>query len=611
MKTYHVGGLNPLRRFSTLGEAILKAKDDDVIHVHKNISETVTINKNIIIKGNNHILTVPQGKMGIHTEKPLEVYDLKLHMMPRANGIVTQSNLHLENVEVKIIGPNREMYPTIMVSGASKVYMEKCRLMSITLMEDVSGEIVDTVFQSYYKGHISLATSEDKSSLKGNVMLTDCVLRSVVISGTCVIRDCEIDKYVDIYGHSQLINPCFNIQNETVKKNKYKNEPKNGPLSRQNNNRYGLMLTNNAEVIIKNYKVEHVSENYLGIYANNAVVTVEDTHNDTEQITHKIDDTTLSFKDTKDKNYWAITGGTVAYVRSTINSNNEHETATQKLDAMIGLADVKQQIKSIMNTIEMNRGNTDKNFDFSYNMIFSGSPGTGKTTIAEIVAEALFEIGAIPQNKFTEATSDEFVKGYVGQTGENTRKILDKALGGVLFIDEAYELTVKDNENSFNSEVISVLIRYMETHRNDLVVIAAGYTKEMNEFLSSNPGLVRRFQIIEFQDYTNQELAEIFEKIRSSYGDEYANEGLKDLIIPLFHKLTTLNLSIPDSKGRITNGGNGGLVRNVYQQIIQARNNRCVDQNDNSAQNMRLTQQDILIGFKVELDKAEKRRIQT
>ena len=256
-----------------------------------------------------------------------------------------------------------------------------------------------------------------------------------------------------------------------------------------------------------------------------------------------------------------------------------------------------------MNTIEMNRATANSDFEFSYNMIFAGEPGTGKSTIAKIVAESLFEIGAIPQNKFTTATSDEFVKGYVGQTGENTRKILDAALGGVLFIDEAYELSTNSGQNSFNSEVLSVLIRYMEEHRSDLVVIAAGYSKEMKDFLASNVGLTRRFQWIQFEDYTTQELTDIFEAMRSSYGDTYQNPALADIIYPLFDKLVNTNLSHPDVNGRVTNGGNGGLVRNVYQQIVQARNNRFVAGNGDKS----FTQNDIVTGFKTEINKALQR----
>ena len=184
------------------------------------------------------------------------------------------------------------------------------------------------------------------------------------------------------------------------------------------------------------------------------------------------------------------------------------------------------------------------------------------------------------------------------------RDILDKALGGVVFIDEAYQLSVKNGQNTFNDEALSVLIRYMEDHRDNLVVIAAGYTKEMKEFLASNVGLSRRFQWIEFEDYTAQEMSEIFELVRDSYKDEYDDARLKAIIPALFDKLIQVNLSIPDANGRVTNGGNGGLVRNVYQQIVQNRNNRVVNGGTN-----KITKEDIEFGFKQQIQAALSRKL--
>lgn len=231
---------------------------------------------------------------------------------------------------------------------------------------------------------------------------------------------------------------------------------------------------------------------------------------------------------------------------------------------------------------------------------------THNTTIAKIVGEALFEIGALPENKFTEATVDSLIKGYVGQTAENTRQILDNALGGVLFIDEAYQLTVKDGQNTFNDEAISVIIRYMEEHRNDLVVIAAGYSKEMKEFLASNPGLSRRFQWVEFEDYSKEEMSEIFELMRKSAKVEYDDPRLPVLLPVLFEKVIKLNLQTPDVKGRTTNGGNGGLVRNVYQKIITQRNNRVMNTGSN---NHNITKEDIVNGFKEEIAGINNRKL--
>lgn len=604
MKTIHVGGLSPIRRVKTLADAIERADHDDTIEIHKDIFESVHIDKNIIVNGNGKSFTVPQGKMGISHSQPYVLNDITFVVPTRSNAFVADKDIEMTNVHISLIGPMREIYPAVHIKGTARARFIDCTLNKVLADYDTIVEYDNCTFESYYKGNVQLSTREDMSLLYGQSIMHDCRLRSMALFGSSVIRDSYILKYVDIEGPVHFENITFQLVSEELTKRFLKKEPPSGPLQHDTQSKYGLAIRKQANVVIDNYMVERADDGFLGIYADKAELSVKNVHETINNVRHLIKDSTISYQDVIDENYWDLMDGTAAYVRSNVNGNTDHVTAKEKLDGMIGQHMVKEQVESIMNTIEMNRKSGNNDFGFSYNMIFAGSPGTGKSTIARIVAEALFEVGAIPQNKFTQATSDEFVKGYVGQTGENTRKMLDNALGGVLFIDEAYELAVKDDRSSFNSEVISVLIRYMEEHRDNLVVIAAGYNEEMKDFLASNIGLTRRFQWIQFEDYTNEELFHIFEQIRESYSDSYADEKVQRIILPLIAKLTKINLSIPDSKGRVTNGGNGGLMRNVYQAIVQARNNRVVKHGGDSA----LTQEDVLIGFKSEIQKAEYRR---
>lgn len=604
MKTIHVGGLNPIKRVKTLTEAILRANHDDTIEIHKDIFESVKIDKNIIINGNNNKIHVPQGTVGITHTQPYILNDVTFLVPTRSNAFVIDKNVEMSNVHNIPIGPMRELYPTAHIKNNATVKFINCTLNKLLTDNGTTVEYDNCTFESYYKGDVHLSTREDMSLLYGKTIMRECALRSLTLFGPTSVTDSKIIKYVDVEGAATFRNTAFELISETLSKKFIKKEPQNGPLRNNTQSKYGLAVRPSAEVTLDNYFVNRADDGFLGIYADRASISVSNVHEEINNVRHLIKNTTVSYQDVIDENYWDISGGTTAHVRSNVNGNTDHITAKEKLDSMIGQQAVKDQVDSIMNTIEMNRQSGNNDFGFSYNMIFAGSPGTGKSTIARIVAEALFEVGAIPQNKFTQATSDEFVKGYVGQTGENTRKILDNALGGVLFIDEAYELAVKDDRNSFNSEVLSVLIRYMEEHRDNLVVIAAGYNEEMKEFLASNVGLTRRFQWIQFEDYSNDEMHRIFEQIRESYGDRYQNEQVATLVLPLITKLININLSIPDAKGRITNGGNGGLMRNVYQAVVQARNNRVVKTGGDSA----LSQDDILIGFKSEMQKAEHRR---
>ena len=190
-------------------------------------------------------------------------------------------------------------------------------------------------------------------------------------------------------------------------------------------------------------------------------------------------------------------------------------------------------------------------------MVFLGNPGTGKTTVARLIGDILYNLKYIKQNKLIEVSSKDLVAEYVGQTAVKTMNVVEKAMGGILFIDEAYALAVKNNDNSFNAEAIATLIKAMEDYRDDLVVIFAGYTKEMQDFLNSNSGIVSRIgYTLEFDDYTNEELIEIFKGMVSKAGfilEDDAIDEVKKLI---------------DENRGMKNFGNARFIRNVYERSV-------------------------------------------
>lgn len=610
MKTYHVGGFNPINRFKTLKEALenKKVHDDDTIIIHKNLNETVKVTKNVIIQGNGHTFSVEQGKAGIKTVSPCEIHNLKFSVQPRANAILAQNDILLDQIEVSLNGPVRAFYPLVLVQGAHKAVISSSKLMLLSLDGPTRSEITDTEFLDYYPGNVMLSTRDNMSVIYGDTTINNCRLHSIRLSGNATVKDSQLDRFVDIDGlknvkvQTTLTDCVIDTTSQQVKKNAFKKEPKSGPLKNRMDNKYVLALRPDSNVRISNLQIQQTQDGFMGIFGEDTNLIYQNTNLSDQGIKNRLVDSNLSLKKTNDQNFWQLDGKTsAAYVRSKLNASMEYETAMEKLDKMIGQQGVKDKIHSIMNTINQQNATDNKDFSFSYHMIFAGDPGTGKSTIGHIVSQALYEIGAIPENKFTFVDSSDIVQGYIGQTGQKMREILDKAIGGVLFIDEAYQLTVKKGEKSFNSEAITPLVQYMDAHRTDLVVIAAGYNKEMKEFMASNVGFTRRFQWIQFENYTSNELAEIFDSMRESYGDKYADPKLDKLIAPLFHKVTQTYLSIPDANGRVTNGGNGGLARNIYQDIATARNNRIANTSDH---NQALEQQDILIGFKQQLIKA-------
>ena len=610
MKTYHVGGFNPINRFKTLKEALKskKVQDDDTIVIHKNLNETVKVTKNVIIQGNGHTFSVEQGKAGIKTVSPCEIHNLKFSVQPRANAILAQNDILLDKIEVSLNGPVRAFYPLVLVQGAHKAVISSSKLMLLSLDGPTRSEITDTEFLDYYPGNVMLSTRDNMSVIYGDTTIDNCRLHSIRLSGNATVKNSQLDRFVDIDGlknvkvQTTLTDCVIDTTSQPVKKNAFKKEPKSGPLKNRMDNKYVLALRPDSNVRISNLQIQQTQDGFMGIFGEDTNLIYQNTNLSDQGIKNRLVDSNLSLKQTNDQNFWQLDGKTsAAYVRSKLNASMEYETAMEKLDKMIGQQGVKDKIHSIMNTINQQNATDNKDFSFSYHMIFAGDPGTGKSTIGHIVSQALYEIGAIPENKFTFVDSSDIVQGYIGQTGQKMREILDKAIGGVLFIDEAYQLSVTKGEKSFNSEAITPLVQYMDAHRTDLVVIAAGYNKEMKEFMASNVGFTRRFQWIQFENYTSNELAEIFDSMLESYGDKYADPKLDKLIAPLFHKVTQTYLSIPDANGRVTNGGNGGLARNIYQDIATARNNRIANTSDH---NQALEQQDILIGFKQQLIKA-------
>ena len=190
------------------------------------------------------------------------------------------------------------------------------------------------------------------------------------------------------------------------------------------------------------------------------------------------------------------------------------EDLLAELDSYTGLKAVKREVHDLIDLARveaLRREHGLPTADLSLHMVFSGSPGTGKTTIARLMARIYHTLGILSKGQLVEVDRSGLVAGYVGQTAIKTRKVVDSALGGVLFIDEAYALN-GGGENDFGQEAIDTILKAMEDHRDDLVVIVAGYEELMERFIHSNPGLESRFnRFLHFADYTAEELLEIFE----------------------------------------------------------------------------------------------------
>ncbi len=229
------------------------------------------------------------------------------------------------------------------------------------------------------------------------------------------------------------------------------------------------------------------------------------------------------------------------------------------LNELVGLEKVKKTLYDLVDLITLKNKTHDdlKINNVNLHMVFLGNPGTGKTTVARMISEILYDLKYIKQNKLIEVSSKDLVAEYVGQTAVKTMNVVEKALGGILFVDEAYALADKNGENTYNGEAIATLIKAMEDYRDNLVVIFAGYTKEMQDFLDSNSGIVSRIgYTLEFDDYTNQELIDIFKGMVTKAGFILEDGALDEV-----NKLI-------DEHRIDKNFGNARFIRNVYEKSI-------------------------------------------
>ncbi|MBT9281109.1 MAG: AAA family ATPase [Hydrogenibacillus schlegelii] len=238
------------------------------------------------------------------------------------------------------------------------------------------------------------------------------------------------------------------------------------------------------------------------------------------------------------------------------------------LAEIIGLENVKNTIRDIYYTVRANRERQASGLETSgqlLHMMFYGNPGTGKTTVARLVGRMFREMGVLSRGHFVEVEASDLIAGYVGQTGPKTQAKIREALGGVLFIDEAYALVPEDDtRNSFGPEAIAVLIKAMEDHRDNLCVILAGYEDEMKRLLKVNPGLRSRIPfVLHFPDYTPPELLRIFvaEATKRQYRIE--RDG-GEYLLELF---TTYQANMREL-------GNGRFARNVLERAILAQSRR-------------------------------------
>ncbi len=258
------------------------------------------------------------------------------------------------------------------------------------------------------------------------------------------------------------------------------------------------------------------------------------------------------------------------------------EDLLAQLDALCGLDAVKKEVRSLINLVKVRKMREEHGLavpPMSLHLVFMGNPGTGKTTVARLLAKLYHAIGVLGTGQLVETDRSGLVAGFVGQTALKTQEVIDKALGGILFIDEAYALTNKEGGTDFGQEAVEVLLKNMEDHRDDLVVIVAGYTNLMQQFIHSNPGLESRFnKYLYFEDYNAQQLLLILESTCKKNCYQLAEDAKEKAAQLLSEAYET----------RDVNFGNARDVRNLFEKLVARQSDRIANAEHPSKEDLML-----------------------
>lgn len=531
MAKYTVRGLTLINYMKDLRAALNKAQaDDDIVWNGTEKNTGLQINVPLRIVGSGARMKVPEHQTGIVMNGSGNFMMSNVHFSCKqiCNAIQIldwDGNIKFDNIKSDYNTRHLEKaYPTITGSNIARtnIAINSSEVWSAVLNKPISVVLTNDLFD----GHSYFASKNmyiDNSKLltefsidSDKYSITDCSADNLTISGNGILKNVHISKKLSISGDTEIDELHFDQP-------KIKVFLKNGTFTIKNTDLSNVILmTEDAEIVVK--------------------------------------DNTLLPKDAIKNN-------------SQISNQTENESSSKslyELNSLIGLTSVKQVIQKYINAARVEKAREHENLatsDMSLSMVLAGSPGTGKTTVAKLIGKILFEQGIMPTSKFVHVGRKDLISNHVGETAIRTGNKIKEAIGGVLFIDEAYSLLPSDDSKDWGNEAINTLTDDLEERHNDLIVILAGYTDKMKEFFDrANPGLKSRFSTwVEFPDYTTKELYLI------------AQMKLEKQFILSNEVKAYVYKAIENFKNSGVAEGNGRFVRIFTQEITFAQSNRITE----------------------------------
>ena len=600
MTELYVGGFGLRNHYKTLKDAISKAREGDTILLNKSVEiGTVIVTKNLEINGQNNTIKIQEGGAGLEFRtKRAIVKNVTIFQSKHCNGVVNETPngvIDLENVTFTFSQKNdpRDIYSPIFASNTATVTLTNITA-EFCSFEASHISTRHSTFGDFFGTQSALSASKiqiDNSTLTNIYLQAETLTSSTLTTyGECYCRvnTLDIDK----------INFLFYNDPEKIFRKKFKDS------SFVKEDITCFTINNCEKAIIHDMRIATNEKVYqarlLQIIVTNLTLKRSKKSKSLQDSLAQNSTITLIAGDT---NKWNLFNSEI--VNSSTTGKGQ-SSGYKKLQEMIGLASVKEQIENFMAVASMQAERAARGFSqedvSNMNMVFGGAPGTGKTTVAKIIGQMLFEEHILPTNKFKVTTRKDFVSKYIGATAQQTHDVFMSALGGVLLIDEAYSL-LPHGEQDHAQEAIDQLVMDITEHKGEILVVVAGYTNDMHEFIEKgNPGLKSRFpNWIEFPSYTCDDLLDILllninKKNVTLSQDDW--DYLESRFIELFNA-TNVNGALD---------GNGRYIENFMNDLLATRDIRLANMKRNG---YILTNDDILTLTRDDIDQVINNRLRS